>query len=109
MFHHQPCTLIQASRESIITQRGRGALRRLRELSEQLDPLESAYADVRFLEVDVEQTGQHCESLMSALAREVEEEKLMMGKRGSLEEEIGNLNSLVESAGGDAEQLSSAR
>lgn len=33
-----------------------GKVRRLQELSEMLDPLESAYADVRFIDVDAEQT-----------------------------------------------------
>jgi hypothetical protein len=33
-------------------------MRNLQNLSEQLDPLESAYADVRFFDVGVEQTQQ---------------------------------------------------
>jgi hypothetical protein len=34
-------------------------MQRLQKLSEELDPLESPYADVRFFDVDVEQTQQH--------------------------------------------------
>ncbi len=34
-------------------------MERLQKLSEELDPLESPYADVRFFDVDVEQTQQH--------------------------------------------------
>jgi hypothetical protein len=34
-------------------------MQRLQKLSEELNPLESPYADVRFFDVDVEQTQQH--------------------------------------------------
>jgi hypothetical protein len=34
-------------------------MQRLQKLSEELDPLESPYADVRFFDVDVEQSQQH--------------------------------------------------
>jgi DNA-binding FadR family transcriptional regulator len=48
--------IIQASGDDI--EQLRNSMHNLQNLSEQLDPLESAYADVRFFDVGVEQTQQ---------------------------------------------------
>jgi hypothetical protein len=48
--------LVQARSDDI--EQLRNSMYNLQNLSEQLDPLESAYADVRFFDVGVEQTQQ---------------------------------------------------
>ncbi|KAJ1374422.1 CAMSAP CH domain [Parelaphostrongylus tenuis] len=48
---------------------------KLKELSKRLDPLESAYADVRFIDVDVEQTEKQYNDLLNEMSTEIEDEK----------------------------------
>lgn len=48
---------------------------RLQELSEQLDPCENAYADVRFIETDWEQTNEEFETYLTNLHNEISEER----------------------------------
>jgi chromosome segregation ATPase len=50
----------------------------LHHLSEQLDPLESPYSDVRFFDVDVEQTQQQFEETMTSLSNEIANEQNFM-------------------------------
>ncbi|KAK6011730.1 putative DNA-directed RNA polymerase, omega subunit [Ostertagia ostertagi] len=54
-----------------------GKVRRLQELSELLDPLDSAYADVRFIDVDAEQTVQQYDDVLNELSSEIEDESLL--------------------------------
>ncbi|VDK66014.1 unnamed protein product, partial [Gongylonema pulchrum] len=65
---------------------------KLQNLSEQLDPLETAYADVRFYDVDVEQTQQQYENLMSAMNNELQEESILNESAQQLAREIERLN-----------------
>lgn len=64
----------------------------LHTLSEQLDPLETAYADVRFYDVDVEQTQQQYESLISLMNNELHDENNLNGSTHELARELEYLN-----------------
>lgn len=66
-------------------------VRILQELSERLDPLESAYADVRFIDVDVEQTEKQYEDVLSELSTEIEDEKRLCD---SVDHSITEMNSI---------------
>ncbi|VDM55747.1 unnamed protein product, partial [Angiostrongylus costaricensis] len=66
-------------------------VRILQELSERLDPLESAYADVRFIDVDVEQTDKQYEDVLSELSTEIEDEKRLCD---SVDHFITEMNSI---------------
>lgn len=63
----------------------------LQNLSEQLDPLETAYADVRFFDVDVEQTQQEYEILMSQMNNELNEENILNNQEQQLNNELERL------------------
>lgn len=63
----------------------------LQNLSEQLDPLETAYADVRFFDVDVEQTQQEYEILMSQMNNELNEENILNSQQQQLNAELERL------------------
>ena len=76
----------------------------LQNLSEQLDPLETAYADVRFFDVDVEQTQQEYETLMSQMNNEMEEEKALSDQERQLKQEAERLDNVL-SARPNAEEL----
>ena len=76
----------------------------LQNLSEQLDPLETAYADVRFFDVDVEQTQQEYETLMSQMNNEMEEERALSDQEQQLKQEAERLDNVL-SARPNAEQL----
>ncbi|PIO68081.1 hypothetical protein TELCIR_10147 [Teladorsagia circumcincta] len=67
-----------------------GKVRRLQELSELLDPLDSAYADVRFIDVDAEQTVQQYDDVLNELSSEIEDESLLCDsqRRSDLEKEL---------------------
>uniref|UniRef100_A0A183VG65 KASH domain-containing protein n=1 Tax=Toxocara canis TaxID=6265 RepID=A0A183VG65_TOXCA len=64
---------------------------KLQNLSEQLDPLESAYADVRFFDVDVEQTQQQFEDLMSLIDNELHDENILIESAQQLQRELERL------------------
>lgn len=64
---------------------------RLQNLSEQLDPLESAYSDVRFFDVDVEQTQQQYEDLMSLMDNELHDENILRESADQLRRELDRL------------------
>ncbi|VDN00273.1 unnamed protein product [Thelazia callipaeda] len=65
----------------------------LQKLCEQLAPLEIAYADVRFYDVDVEQTEQQYEGLMSLLNKELHDEKILNESAAQLAAEFELLHS----------------
>lgn len=68
----------------------------LQDLSEQLDPLETAYADVRFFDVDVEQTQQECETLMSEMNDELDEENVLSDQEKQVVDEMSRIeNKLI--------------
>lgn len=71
-----------------------GKVRRLQELSELLDPLESAYADVRFIDVDAEQTEKQYDDVLNELSTEIEDENLLCD---SVDHFVTELNSICES------------
>lgn len=65
---------------------------KLQSLSEQLDPLETAYADVRFYDVDVEQTQQQYENLISLMSSELHDENILNESTQQLARELEYLN-----------------
>lgn len=68
----------------------------LEDLSQQLDPLETAYADVRFFDVDVEQTDLEFSNLMSAMNDEMNEENALNDQTKQMLDEMGRVaNRLV--------------
>ncbi|VDO48963.1 unnamed protein product, partial [Onchocerca flexuosa] len=66
---------------------------KLQSISEQLDPLEAAYADVRFYDVDVEQTQQQYENLISSMNSELQDENILNESAQQLSRELEYLNS----------------
>ncbi|EPY72840.1 hypothetical protein CB1_078283001 [Camelus ferus] len=70
----------------------RGLMTKLQSLSEQLDPLEAAYADVRFYDVDVEQTQQQYENLISSMNSELHDENILNESAQQLARELEYLN-----------------
>ncbi|KAJ1374426.1 CAMSAP CH domain [Parelaphostrongylus tenuis] len=66
-------------------------VRKLQELSERLDPLESANAEVRFIDVDVEQTEKQYDDLLNELSTEIEDEKRLCD---SVDHFINEINSI---------------
>ncbi|KAJ1374428.1 CAMSAP CH domain [Parelaphostrongylus tenuis] len=66
-------------------------VRKLQELSERLDPLESASAEVRFIDVDVEQTEKQYDDLLNELLTEIEDEKRLCD---SVDHFINEINSI---------------
>ncbi|VDK44324.1 unnamed protein product, partial [Anisakis simplex] len=70
----------------------------LQELSEQLDPLETSYADVRFFDVDVEQTQQQYEDLMSLIDNELHDENVLGESTEQLHHELLRLSDELKAA-----------
>ncbi|CAJ0576042.1 unnamed protein product, partial [Mesorhabditis spiculigera] len=66
------------------------AARELHRLSELLDPLESAYADARFLDADIDQKVAHIDNYMADLA-EIEDELVGVDSAKKLAEELHRL------------------
>ncbi|KAJ1374421.1 CAMSAP CH domain [Parelaphostrongylus tenuis] len=64
---------------------------KLQELSERLDPLECAYADVRFIDADVEQTEKQYDEVLNELSTEIEDEKRL---RDSVNHFINEINAI---------------
>lgn len=73
-----------------------GTLDKLQPLAEQLDPLETPYADVRFLDVDYEQTEQQYDQIMDALRNEIDEENELVEQTKQLEAEVINLHGTMQ-------------
>ena len=72
----------------------------LQRLSELLDPLESAYADARFFDVDVEQTNQQAEQFVAELDNEMKEEQALVESTDQVAEELSRLSDLIDSRPG---------
>ncbi|VDN88364.1 unnamed protein product, partial [Brugia pahangi] len=70
----------------------RSVMSKLQSLSEQLHPLETAYADVRFYDVDVEQTQQQYENLISLINSELHDENILNESAQQLAQELEYLN-----------------
>uniref|UniRef100_A0A0R3RP41 Nesprin-1 n=1 Tax=Elaeophora elaphi TaxID=1147741 RepID=A0A0R3RP41_9BILA len=70
----------------------RSLMSKLQNLCEQLDPLETAYADVRFYDVDVEQTQQQYEDLISLMNNELHDENILNESTQQLAKELEYLN-----------------
>ncbi|VDD85305.1 unnamed protein product, partial [Enterobius vermicularis] len=62
-------------------------------LCDQLSPLATTYADVRFFDVDVEQTQEEYENLMSEMNRELNDEKAFCEQQEQLTAEFGRIES----------------
>lgn len=69
------------------------ALDQLQQVAEQLDPLETAYAEVRFLDVDFEQLEKQNEELTADLHDEIEHEKAFGAEVEQLSRETDELES----------------
>lgn len=65
---------------------------KLQNLCKQLDPLETAYANVRFYDVDVEQTQQQYENLISLINNELHDENILNESTQQLARELEYLN-----------------
>jgi chromosome segregation ATPase len=63
----------------------------LQRLSEQLDPLETAYADVRFFDVDLEQTREQYEDQLTALRNEIDDENALVDATHQVQNELARL------------------
>uniref|UniRef100_A0A1I7VDT4 Septation ring formation regulator EzrA n=1 Tax=Loa loa TaxID=7209 RepID=A0A1I7VDT4_LOALO len=83
----------------------RNLMSKLQSLSEQLHPLETAYADVRFYDVDVEQTQQQYENLICLMNRELHDENILNESTQQLARELGYLNSKLSMESVVREQL----
>lgn len=70
-------------------------VRRLQELSELLDPLESAYADVRFIDVDAEQTEKQYDDVLNELSAEIEDENLLCDSVDHFNTEMNSIRDLL--------------
>lgn len=64
------------------------ALEKLQTLADQLDPLETSYADVRFLDVDYEQNDKQYEAIMADLRSEIDKENQLLESTHYLEAEL---------------------
>lgn len=73
----------------------RTTMLKLQNLSEQLEPLEVAYTDVRFHDVDVEQTEQQYEDLMSVMNNELYDERVLNESAQQLDGELKNIDETV--------------
>ena len=78
-------------------------MEKLQPLAEQLNPLESSYADVRFLDVDYEQSAKQYESILEVFRKEIDEENEMLDLAKQFEAELSNLQAVALPE--DVEQL----
>ncbi|PIC51505.1 hypothetical protein B9Z55_001996 [Caenorhabditis nigoni] len=69
----------------------------LQRISELLDPLESAYADVRFLDVDAEQTRHQYDTVLSDVDAELEDETLLKQSADQVTKEIDDISKMIDS------------
>ncbi|KAI1723213.1 nuclear envelope localization domain-containing protein [Ditylenchus destructor] len=70
-------------------------LEKLQTFAEQLDPLETSYADVRFLDVDYEQSEKQYEPIMSDLRSEIDQENQLLESTKHLEAELIHMRNTV--------------
>ncbi|EJW72179.1 hypothetical protein WUBG_16914 [Wuchereria bancrofti] len=83
----------------------RNVMSKLQSLSEQLHPLETAYADVRFYDVDVEQTQQQYENLISLMNNELHDENILNESAQQLARELEYLNGKLSTESVNREQF----
>ena len=69
----------------------------LQRLSEQLDPLETAYADVRFFDVDLEQTREQYEDQLTALRNEIDDENALTDATRQVQNELARVSQHAQS------------
>uniref|UniRef100_A0A1I7T101 KASH domain-containing protein n=1 Tax=Caenorhabditis tropicalis TaxID=1561998 RepID=A0A1I7T101_9PELO len=69
----------------------------LQRISELLDPLESAYADVRFFDVDAEQTRHQYDDVLNDVAAELEDETLLKQSADQVAKEIDDISKMIDS------------
>ncbi|MFH4975990.1 hypothetical protein AB6A40_002699, partial [Gnathostoma spinigerum] len=67
-----------------------------KEISEQLEPLEIAYSEVRFLDVDLEQTQQQYDDVLTSIDSEVSDEKSMNKSGEQLLDELEKMKRMLE-------------
>lgn len=70
-------------------------VRQLQQLSELLDPLESAYADVRFIDVDTEQMEKQYDDVLNELSAEIEDENLLCDSVDHFNTEMNALSDVL--------------
>ncbi|VDM70621.1 unnamed protein product, partial [Strongylus vulgaris] len=70
-------------------------VRQLQQLSELLDPLESAYADVRFIDVDAEQIEKQYDDVLNELSAEIEDENLLCDSVDHFNAEMNSISDLL--------------
>ncbi|CAI4225795.1 unnamed protein product [Auanema sp. JU1783] len=70
-------------------------IRNLQRLSELLNPLECTFTDVRFIDVDAEQTNKQYDEILDELANEIEEEKSLNDFIEHIEKELQQINQLL--------------
>lgn len=83
--------LFQAANE--VFEKLKDHMKILGSLCDQLSPLATTYADVRFFDVDVEQTQEEYENLMSEMNRELNDEKAFCEQQEQLTAEFGRIES----------------
>lgn len=80
-------------------------LRKLQDLSEQLDPHEAAYTEVRFFDNDIVGVFEQYESLMSILDSEIKDENILNESAHQLIVEFDQLTSELNSDLNEEEHL----
>lgn len=70
---------------------------KLQTLAGQLDPMEAAYAEVRFLDVDFEQLEKQLEEVLSQMRAEMDHEKVISNAIGQLDREAAELAAQIAS------------
>lgn len=78
---------------------------KLQNLSEQLDPMEAAYAEVRFFDADVVQTQQQYEDIMSLMDNEIRAECILLESTRQLADELEKLKTELSMEQCDQELL----
>ncbi|CAD6184178.1 unnamed protein product [Caenorhabditis auriculariae] len=68
----------------------------LQRLSEALNPLESAYAEVRFADVDTEQTQKQYDELLNELATELEDDRVLGESAELIAKEIEEIRAVLD-------------
>lgn len=82
---------------------------KLQNLCEQLNPLETAYADVRFYDVDVDQTERQYENLISLINNELYDENILNESTQQMAKELKDVNERLSIEPIAREQLEEVR
>lgn len=85
------------------------SLDKLQSLAEQLDPLELAYSEVRFLDVDFEQLEKQYEDVLGEMRDEMEHEKALAKAVQQLANEVDELQQHIHTAHNNPQALQTAR